>query len=96
MLGVMRGVMRLISNIIFSGVMIVLAYYLLIHDYAPFHFMVSISDEYTGKFKRFVETAFKSCGKPYLPRNLPHAQLKCRLSSLSQPRLLVSIELDIV
>ena len=34
---------------------------LLIHDYALFHFMVSISDEY--KYKRLVKTTFKSCGK---------------------------------
>ena len=35
---------------------------LLIHHDAPFHFMVSISDEY--KYKRLVKTTFKSCGKP--------------------------------
>ena len=34
---------------------------LLIHHDAPFHFMVSISDEY--KYKRLVKTTFKSCGK---------------------------------
>ena len=33
---------------------------LLIHRNAPFHFMVSISDEY--KYKRLVKTTFKSCG----------------------------------
>ena len=38
---------------------------LLIHHDAPFHFMVSISDEY--KYKQLVF------------RNLPHAQLQCRL-----------------
>ena len=32
---------------------------LLIHHDAPFHFMVSISDEY-----KLVKTTFKSCGKP--------------------------------
>ena len=37
---------------------------LLIHHDAPFHFMVSISDEY--KYKRLVKTTFKSCGKPIL------------------------------
>ena len=35
---------------------------LLIHHDAPFHSMVSISDEY--KYKRLVKTSFKSCGKP--------------------------------
>ena len=45
---------------------------LLIHHNAPFHFMVSISDEY--KYKRLVKTTFKSCGKLtflelYLTRN---------------------------
>ena len=54
---------------------------LLIHHNAPFHFMVSISVEY--KYKRLVKTAFKSCGKPYLPRNLPHAQLKYPASELA-------------
>ena len=39
--------MRLISNIIFGGVMNILAY--LIHHDALFHFMVSISDEYKYK-----------------------------------------------
>ena len=34
---------------------------LLIHDYAPFYFVVSISDEY--KYKRLVKTTFKLCGK---------------------------------
>ena len=34
---------------------------LLIHHDAPFHFTVSISDEY--KYKRLVKTTFKSCGK---------------------------------
>ena len=37
---------------------------LLIRHDAPFHFMVSISDEY--KYKRLVKTTFKSCGKPIL------------------------------
>ena len=37
---------------------------LLIHHDAPFHFMVSISDEY--KYKRLVKTTFNSCGKPIL------------------------------
>ena len=50
---------------------------LLIHDDAMFHFMVSISDEY--KYKRLVKTAFIS----YLPRNLPHAQLKYPASELA-------------
>ena len=35
---------------------------LLIHQDTPFHFMVSISDEY--KYKRLVKTTFKLCGKP--------------------------------
>ena len=35
---------------------------LLIHDDDPFHFMVSISDEY--KYEQLVKTPFKSCGKP--------------------------------
>ena len=34
---------------------------LLINHDAPFHFMVSISDEY--KCKQLVKTTFKSCGK---------------------------------
>ena len=37
---------------------------LLIHHDVPFHFMVSISDEY--KYKRLVKITFKSCGKPIL------------------------------
>ena len=49
---------------------------LLIHHSTPFHFMVSISDEY--KYKRLVKTIFKSCGKPIL-LEIYHAQLKCRL-----------------
>ena len=47
-------------DIIFGGVMTVL----LIHDEVPFHFMVSISDEYKYKYKRLVKTTFKSCGRP--------------------------------
>ena len=39
--------------------------------------MVSISDEY--KYKRLVKTTFKFVWEAYLARNLPHAQLKCRL-----------------
>ena len=34
---------------------------LLIHHDAPFHFIVSISDEY--KYKPLVKTTFKLCGK---------------------------------
>ena len=35
---------------------------LLIHDDAPFHYMISISDEY--KYKQLVKAAFKLCRKP--------------------------------
>ena len=49
--------MRLILNIIFSGVIIV--FRLLIRNSASFHLMVSIYDE--CKYKRLVKTTFKSC-----------------------------------
>ena len=48
--------MCLILNIIFGGMMTVLV--LFIHHNAPFHFMVSISDEYKY-IKRLVKTTFK-------------------------------------
>ena len=67
---------------------------LLIHDDAPFHFMVSIS-EYT--YKQLVKTTFKSCGKPifleiYHTRNLNirfpswlHYSSKMQIFSRVQP-----------
>ena len=52
--------MRLLLNINFSGVIVILAYKSTITF--SFHFMVIISDEY--KDKGLVKTTFKSCGKP--------------------------------
>ena len=51
---------------------------LLIHDDPPFHFMVSISDEY--KYKRLVKIALKLCGKPIF---LKIYQLKYPASELA-------------
>ena len=76
---------------------------LLIHHDAPFHFMVSISDEY--KYKRLVKTTFKSCGKPIFleichTRNYNAGfttHQKCQFSAqFSQSHLLISIEWDII
>ena len=81
--------MRLILNIIFGGVMTVLA--LLIHHDVLFHFSV-VSDEY--KYKGLVKTTFKFCGKPIFLEIYHTCNISARLHYFSKMRQVQSASID--